>query len=158
MKGFPRNAPFNLAIKFTRLILLSSFYLFTLSPLVLLLFPVDRWRLGLSNEFSSYLHATIANGYKQQRAFILAQTPLPATIRNLWKVIYDSNVSAIVQLTELREEGKEVCTQYWPKKKGQLREFKDFEVDLISEEEALAGFTVRNLSVLEFKVRQLELH
>ena len=133
------------------------FFSFVPSILKIPVFPVDRWRLGLSSEFSSYLHATIANGYKQQKAFILAQTPLPATIRNLWKVIYDSNVSAIVQLTELREEGKEVCTQYWPEKKGQLREFKEFEVDLISEEEALAGFSVRNLSVLEEKVRHLEL-
>lgn len=93
----------------------------------------------------------MASGYKQQRAFIIAQTPLESTLRALWKVIYDRKVSAIVQLTATKENGKEVCAQYWPGVKGEVMEYQDYSVDLI-DEEILSGFTIRNLSVLEHKV------
>jgi hypothetical protein len=43
--------------------------------------------------------------------------------------------------------------QHWPAAVGQLTEYRDYTVDLISEE-VMEGFTVRTLSVLHEKVRQ----
>ena len=121
-----------------------------------LLCSVDRWCVILKSETgaSSYLHAVQASGYKQQSAFIIAQTPLPATLHSLWKVIYDRKLSVIMQLTALVEEGREVCTPYWPRKVGEVQDYQGYTVDLINEEH-LDGFTVRTLSVLEHKVREL---
>ena len=46
---------------------------------------------------------------------------------------------------------QESSYQYWPTAVGQLSEFGEYTVDLISEE-ALEGFTIRTLSVLHKKV------
>ena len=46
---------------------------------------------------------------------------------------------------------QESSYQYWPTAVGQLIEFGEYTVDLISEE-ALEGFTIRTLSVLHKKV------
>ncbi len=91
------------------------------------------------------------NGYNQHKAFIIAQTPMAITIRNLWKVIYDSEVAAIIQLTDLKENDKEVCAQYWPARQGDKQQWKEYSVDFVSQQEH-NGYNVRILSVLEQKV------
>ena len=47
-------------------------------------------------------------GYKQQRAFIIAQSPMQSTARDFWKMVYDRKCGVIVTLCELMEAGK-VC-------------------------------------------------
>ena len=47
-----------------------------------------------------------AQGYKQQRAFIIAQSPMQSTARDFWKVIYDKKCGVIVMLCNLMEDGK----------------------------------------------------
>ena len=116
-----------------------------------LLCSVDRWCVMLKSETgaSSYLHVVLASGYKQQSAFIIAQTPLPATLHSLWKVIYDCKLSVIMQLTTLVEEGREVCTPYWPRKVGEVQDYQGYTVDHINQEH------LNGLTVLEHKVREL---
>jgi hypothetical protein len=46
---------------------------------------------------------------------------------------------------------QESSCQYWPDAVGELAEFGDYTVDLISEED-LEGFTIRTLSVLNKQV------
>ncbi len=45
-------------------------------------------------------------GYKHQKAYVIAQNPLDSTVRNFWKVIYDRKCAAVVMLTPLSENGK----------------------------------------------------
>ena len=45
-------------------------------------------------------------GYKQQRAFIIAQSPMQSTVRDFWKMVYDRKCGVIVMLSDLVEEGK----------------------------------------------------
>ena len=45
-------------------------------------------------------------GYKQQRAFIIAQGPMQSTVRDFWKMVYDRKCGVIVMLSDLVEEGK----------------------------------------------------
>jgi protein tyrosine phosphatase len=45
-------------------------------------------------------------GYKQQKAFIIAQGPLKSTCRDFWKMVSDRKCGAIVMLSQLQEEGK----------------------------------------------------
>ena len=46
---------------------------------------------------------------------------------------------------------QESCWQYWPDTVGEVTEFGEYIIDLISEE-TLTGFTIRTLSVLNKKV------
>jgi len=61
-------------------------------------------------------------------------------------MVYDRKCGAIVMLSKLNENGKEVCHQYWPT--TGIRDFGEYTVDLLGEEE-LEGFVLRTLSVLE---------
>ncbi len=114
----------------------------------------DRWRVNLRKEYNSYLHAIHVNGYKDKKVFLIAQTPMAPTIRNLWKVIYDSEVAVIIQLTDMRENGEEVCAQYWPSRKGEVQQWKEYSVDLVNQQEH-PGYIVRTLSVFEQSVSDL---
>ena len=48
----------------------------------------------------------IIQGYKQQRAFIIAQSPMESTARDFWKMIYDRKCGVIVMLCDLVEDGE----------------------------------------------------
>ncbi len=89
-------------------------------------------------------------GYKHQKAYIVAQNPLPSTIRNFWKVIFDRKCAAVVMLTPLTENGEEACSQYWPESGSDIS-FGEFTVNNLGEE-TNNGFIMRQLSVLNTKV------
>ena len=44
-------------------------------------------------------------GYKQSKAYIIAEGPMASTTRNMWKVVYDRKCGAIVMLSDLVESG-----------------------------------------------------
>ena len=90
-------------------------------------------------------------GYKQKRAFIIAQGPMHSTVRNLWKMIYDRKSAVVVMVSGLVEGGQESSTQYWPS--SGVYQYGEYIVDLLGEE-PLEGFTIRNLSVMDTKVCQ----
>ena len=94
----------------------------TIKLFVLLL--VENSRIVLFGEQPDYIHAVTANvriknfvirfdlafktpqGYKHQKAYIVAQNPLKSTVRNFWKVIADRKCAAIVMLSKLKENKK----------------------------------------------------
>ena len=45
-------------------------------------------------------------GYKQQKAFIIAQSPMQSTIRDFWKMIHDRKCGVIIMLCDLVENGQ----------------------------------------------------
>ena len=47
-----------------------------------------------------------AQGYKQQRAFIIAQSPMESTARDFWKMVTDRKCGVIVMLCDLVEDGE----------------------------------------------------
>ena len=51
------------------------------------------------------IHCTL-QGYKQHRAFIIAQGPMQSTVRDFWKIVHDRKCGVIVMLSDLVEEGK----------------------------------------------------
>ena len=51
-------------------------------------------------------YPVIFQGYKQQRAFIIAQSPMESTARDFWKMIYDRKCGVIVMLCDLVEDGE----------------------------------------------------
>ena len=53
----------------------------------------------------------VSQGYKQQRAFIIAQSPMESTARDFWKMVHDRKCGVIVMLCDLVED-KQVATLY----------------------------------------------
>ena len=71
----------------------------------------DDWRVILRENEGDYIHAVFVNvqqlqGYKQRRAFIIAQSPMESTARDFWKMIYDRKCGVIVMLCDLMEDGE----------------------------------------------------
>ena len=98
------------------------------------MYVADRWRVTLTGEYPGYINAVFVNvsiitdappkfvllklkelhtitlnsvqGYKQKRAFIMAQGPMESTCRDFWKIVHERQCGAIVMLSRLREKGK----------------------------------------------------
>ncbi|CAI8037248.1 Receptor-type tyrosine-protein phosphatase delta, partial [Geodia barretti] len=66
--------------------------------------PGDAWRVALRGDLQTYIHAVFVNGYKQQRAFIIAQSPMESTARDFWKMVHDRKCGVIVMLCDLVED------------------------------------------------------
>ena len=99
-----------------------------------------------------YIHAISVHGYKHQRAYLVAQTPLPTTVQNFHHLMYDRMVSCVVQLTG-REEGQEVCAQYWPSQEPgeKHKRFGVFSVELDRQQQC-EGYIRRTFSLSKDKV------
>ena len=94
----------------------------------LLFVPVvigDDWRVILRDNEGDYIHAVFVNvciiipyrfnfsqlqGYKQRRAFIIAQSPMESTARDFWKMIYDRKCGVIVMFCDLMEDGEVISS------------------------------------------------
>ena len=75
---------------------------------------------------------------------ILPPGPLPVTVVDFWRLVWQERAPTIVMITNLVEGTKIKCHQYWPDKDS--ARFGPFEVSLI-DQQTLADYTVRTLIV-----------
>jgi protein tyrosine phosphatase len=67
------------------------------------------------DETSSYINANWMSGYGDKTdEFIACQGPLPSTVLDFWRMVWQCNVQTIAMNTGLVELGKEKCERYWP--------------------------------------------
>ncbi|XP_066524280.1 receptor-type tyrosine-protein phosphatase zeta isoform X2 [Hoplias malabaricus] len=101
------------------------------------LIPVERSRVCLSTsaeETSDYINASYIMGYRQSKEYIITQNPLPSTVKDMWRMIWDHNVQIIVSFPDtssLTEETEPMI--FWPKR-DQPISYKMFTVSLSEEE------------------------
>uniref|UniRef100_A0A8C1KE02 protein-tyrosine-phosphatase n=1 Tax=Cyprinus carpio TaxID=7962 RepID=A0A8C1KE02_CYPCA len=93
--------------------------------------PPDRclpFLITIDGESSNYINAALMDSYRQPAAFIVTQHPLPNTVKDFWRLVYDYGCTSIVMLNEI--DLAQGCPQYWPEE-GMLR-YGPVQVDCIS--------------------------
>nr|XP_033934312.1 receptor-type tyrosine-protein phosphatase T-like isoform X5 [Pseudochaenichthys georgianus] len=70
--------------------------------------------ISVDGESSNYINAALMDSHKQPAAFIVTQHPLPNTMGDFWRLVFDYNCSSIVMLNEM--DTAQLCMQYWPEK------------------------------------------
>ncbi|XP_035277404.1 receptor-type tyrosine-protein phosphatase kappa isoform X8 [Anguilla anguilla] len=83
--------------------------------------PPDRclpFLITIDGESSNYINAALLDSYRQPAAFIVTQHPLPNTVKDFWRLVYDYGCTSLVMLNEI--DLAQGCPQYWPEE-GMLR-------------------------------------
>ncbi|XP_078327492.1 uncharacterized protein LOC111112706 isoform X2 [Crassostrea virginica] len=83
-------------------------------------FPYDHSRVILKEKWTDndndYINANFIKNCNGDKAYIAAQGPKKVTLADFWRMIWQENVKLVVMLTNIVENGKNKCTQYWPEK------------------------------------------
>ncbi|XP_046546229.1 multiple epidermal growth factor-like domains protein 10 isoform X1 [Haliotis rubra] len=89
------------------------------------MYPYDHSRVVLQktprDKHSDYINANYINTYKEKKAFIATQGPMPKTVGDFWRMIWQEETDIIVMLTRLKEGIKVKCEKYWPEEKSPLK-------------------------------------
>ncbi|PVD24664.1 hypothetical protein C0Q70_15149 [Pomacea canaliculata] len=63
---------------------------------------------------TDYINASYIKGYLGEKAYIATQGPRSHTVDDLWWMVWQENVTQIIMLTSIKEDGKDKCEEYWP--------------------------------------------
>ncbi|CAC5379813.1 Tyrosine-protein phosphatase non-receptor type 5,Receptor-type tyrosine-protein phosphatase R,Receptor-type tyrosine-protein phosphatase eta,Tyrosine-protein phosphatase 10D,Tyrosine-protein phosphatase non-receptor type 7,Receptor-type tyrosine-protein phosphatase O,Receptor-type tyrosine-protein phosphatase beta [Mytilus coruscus] len=77
--------------------------------------PYDHSRVVLKGDTQyDYINANYIDSYHKEKAYIATQGPKRRTVRDFWHMVWQENVFKIVMVTQLEEDRKKKCDQYWP--------------------------------------------
>ena len=112
--------------------------------------PLTRVRLPEINgdPTSEYLNANYIGGLLSAREYIASQGPLPNTIHNFMRLIWEKSIDVIVMLTGIIEQGKVKCEHYWPKlinKDGEIK-YGEYNLTLVRVEEC-NGYAIHYMNL-----------
>ncbi|KAM7414498.1 hypothetical protein PAMA_019354 [Pampus argenteus] len=112
--------------------------------------PYNNNRVKLLSEpgtaGSDYINASFVSGYLCPNEFIATQGPLPGTVADFWRMIWETGTRTIAMLTQCYEKGRIRCHKYWPEDNKPMSVFSDILISKVSEE-ILPDWTIRTLKV-----------
>ncbi|XP_042569719.1 tyrosine-protein phosphatase non-receptor type 22-like isoform X2 [Cyprinus carpio] len=86
--------------------------------------PFDHSRVKLSlitsKHDADYINASFIKGVLGSRAYIATQGPLPNTVLDFWRMLWEYNVQVIVMACREFEMGRKKCERYWPESKNDV--------------------------------------
>ena len=80
-------------------------------------------------------------GYHSGREYIATQGPMPNTVGDFWRMVWQTNAQTIVMLCNVKEDGWTKCAKYWPDE-GQEITHGAVKVEC-DQEESFPLFTIR---------------
>uniref|UniRef100_A0A3P9LZI6 protein-tyrosine-phosphatase n=2 Tax=Oryzias latipes TaxID=8090 RepID=A0A3P9LZI6_ORYLA len=99
-----------------------------------------------------YINANYMPGYQSKKEFIAAQGPLPGTVNDFWRMIWEKNVRTMVMLTRCNEQGRVKCEQYWA---SGVKSCGDIIVkttsDIILDDWTIKDFNIKNVKTAEMR-------
>ncbi|XP_052764640.1 receptor-type tyrosine-protein phosphatase kappa-like [Mya arenaria] len=122
------------------------------------LYAYDDTRVKVIGFDTDYINANYIDGFKERNAYIASLGPMSKQMGDFgmfWNMISQQKVEKIVMVTNLMEEGKEKCEQYWPNV-GITKDYSGVKVTCQSED-AYAEFT-RRLLLLNDGKSERQLH
>ncbi|KAE8616389.1 hypothetical protein XENTR_v10008790 [Xenopus tropicalis] len=121
-------------------------------------FDHSRVRLALKvpSHESDYINANFIKGVHGPKAYIATQGPLPNTVIDYWRMIWEYNVAIIVMACREFEMGRKKCERYYPNYGEQTITFGPFHISCESEE-SRKDYFVRTL-LLEFQNETRTIH
>uniref|UniRef100_A0A3B4EJR2 Protein tyrosine phosphatase receptor type Q n=1 Tax=Pygocentrus nattereri TaxID=42514 RepID=A0A3B4EJR2_PYGNA len=112
--------------------------------------PYNNNRVKLLSEpgipGSDYINASFVSGYLCPNEFIATQGPLPGTVADFWRMIWETRTKTIAMLTQCFEKGRIRCHQYWPEDNKPVTVFGDIIITKLTED-VHPDWTVRALRV-----------
>ncbi|XP_038194876.1 receptor-type tyrosine-protein phosphatase H-like isoform X3 [Arvicola amphibius] len=103
---------------------------------------------------SDYINASFMPGLWSSKEFIATQGPLPHTVGDFWRLVWEQKSHTLVMLTNCMESGRVKCEHYWPLD-AQPCTHGQLQVTLMSEE-VKENWTVRDLQL--FHVGEQQTH
>ena len=73
--------------------------------------PILKTPGGLGR--TDYINAMYVDAYARRNGFIVTHTPLTGTTTDLWKLVYDYDITTIVTLNGV-DFHEDSCAEYWP--------------------------------------------
>lgn len=94
--------------------------------------PNERTRVVLSlkdgKNDTDYINANYIE--VEQSKYISCQAPLPSTIEDFWRMVWEQKSPLICMLTRLQESNKVKATRYWPEEKDKPVRFGSLQITL----------------------------
>uniref|UniRef100_A0A6G1SPB9 protein-tyrosine-phosphatase n=1 Tax=Aceria tosichella TaxID=561515 RepID=A0A6G1SPB9_9ACAR len=115
--------------------------------------PFNHTRVILNNipelePGSNYINANYVRGPSgSQRSYIACQGPLPHTLNDFWRMIWECRVSVIVMACNEQEMGKSKCEQYWPNQVSGSIVYGNIQVTLMRVRQINSDFLIRKFLV-----------
>ncbi|XP_027242701.1 tyrosine-protein phosphatase non-receptor type 18 isoform X1 [Cricetulus griseus] len=125
--------------------------------------PYDETRVILSllqeEGHGDYINANFIRGTDGSQAYIATQGPLPHTLLDFWRLVWEFRVKVILMACQETENGRKKCERYWAQKQEPLQ-IGPFCITLTKETPVNADIILRTLQVTFQKesrcVRQLQ--
>ncbi|CAJ0962098.1 unnamed protein product, partial [Mesorhabditis belari] len=94
-----------------------------------------------------YIHANWCKLEGHEKVYIATQAPTEATIVDFWRMCWEHEVVTIVQLCKISEASRQKCSQYWPEKQGDFKNYGKFFVNnkKVEVEEKFTSLTIELL-------------